>query len=161
MKKRIQVFPERCIGCRSCELACSLEKENQFKPSDSRVGLLISQTDTTCFPVVCFQCEDAPCLDACPAEAIKRNKASGIVKIFEDDCTGCGECLSACPFGNILLDREQAKAKKCDLCDGNPACVEFCPTQALQCLDRQDPFEAKKFPLNPFYTMLHDFRLKN
>jgi len=161
MRKRVYVFPEKCIGCRSCELACSMEKEEHFKPSYSRICLLISNDDTTCFPIVCFQCEDAPCLDVCPVEAIKRDEVSGIVKICEDDCTGCGRCISACPFGNLLLDQELVKAKKCDLCDGNPVCVEFCPTQALQYLDQKESLEAKRIPLNRFYTMLHDFRLKD
>lgn len=38
----------------------------------------------------------------------------------------------ACPFGNILLSLEERKAVKCELCDGDPQCVRFCVTEALQ-----------------------------
>jgi len=160
MGKGLQVYSERCIGCRSCEMACSFEKEGQFRPSLSRIGVLISQVDTVCFPVICFQCRDAPCLEACPVGAIERDGDSGVVRVNEGDCTGCGQCVSACSFGSILFDVEEGKAKKCDLCEGKPACVEFCPTHAIAYLEKKKPFRAKKAESNRFYGMLSAFRMR-
>lgn len=160
MGKGLQIYSERCTGCRSCEVACSLEKEGQFRPSLSRISTLISIDDSVCFPIVCFQCEDAPCAEACPVGAIERQGDSGVVKVNEGDCTGCGQCVSACPFGSMLFDAKKSKAKKCDLCDGKPACVEFCPTQAIQYLEQKGPFWAKKARLNRFYKVLSDLRIK-
>lgn len=160
MEKRLQIFPEKCIGCKSCEMACSLEREGQFRPSLSRINTLISQDDTVCLPVVCFQCEDAPCAEACPVDAIQREEYLGVVRVKEENCTGCGQCVSACPFGSMLFDTKEEKAKKCDLCGGNPACVEFCPTQALQYLEKNQPFFAKNALTNRFYLSLCNFRVK-
>ncbi len=160
MEKRIQIIREKCIGCRSCELACSLEKEGQFMPSHSRINILVSQDDTTCSPAVCFQCDDAPCMEACPAGALVREKQSGIVTVTEGDCTGCGQCISACPFGSLRLD-EEGIAKKCDLCEGNPACIEFCPTQAIQYLEKREPFRGKKAIPDRFQSMLSTLRTKD
>ena len=39
--------------------------------------------------------------------------------------------MLACPFGNIHFDDERGAAIKCELCGGNPRCVEYCPTGAL------------------------------
>jgi Fe-S-cluster-containing hydrogenase component 2 len=160
-KKQLKIFSERCIGCRSCELACSLEKGGQSRPGYSRIATLISQDDTVCFPIVCFQCEDVPCAEACPAGAIQRDEFSGVVRIREEDCNGCGQCISACPFGNMLFDTEKEKAKKCDLCEGKPVCLEFCPTHAIEYLEQEEPFLAAKAPPNRFYETLSKIRTKD
>jgi len=159
MGKRIQVFPEQCIGCRICELACSLEKEGQFKPSLSRISIMVSQDDTTCFPAVCLQCEDAPCVEACATGAIER-AGSGLVILEEGECTGCGQCVSACPFGSILFDEVTGKAKKCDLCRGDPVCVEFCPTRALRYGEQKEPFSAGGFSPHWYHLFLSSQRAK-
>jgi Fe-S-cluster-containing hydrogenase component 2 len=79
--------------------------------------------------VTCYQCNPAPCVDACTEEAIIRGKSDAWV-IDRDKCIGCGLCVDACPYDVIVLDSENV-AMKCDLCNGNPSCVEFCPTHAI------------------------------
>jgi Fe-S-cluster-containing hydrogenase component 2 len=92
----------------------------------------------------------------CPPDAISRN-ASGEV-VIADNCIGCGNCESNCPYGviqmakvggtqpslwkSILFGAEHEKSKdkdapkravKCDMCTnlkGGPACVRACPTGA-------------------------------
>lgn len=160
MKKRLKIFPEKCIGCRSCEIACSFEKEGQFKPSHSRIRLLISEEDGMRFLTACFQCDEAPCVKSCPVEAITKEEETGLVRVSQDICTGCGECISTCPFGGLFFDDEEGKAKKCDLCEGEPACIDFCPTGAIQYGEETGPFGSKESAFNPIYGIFSDLMKK-
>jgi len=70
-------------------------------------------------------------MESCPEKAIVRDSQTGAVKILQDKCIGCKICISACPFGIIVVDPKTREVKKCDLCDGNPACTKVCPTSAI------------------------------
>jgi tetrathionate reductase subunit B len=95
-------------------------------------------------PVVCQQCEDAPCLKACPTTAIDRGD-DGIVRIDPDKCRGHGKCEDACPYGAIYVDPVRNVADKCDFCSHRieagmePACVETCPGDTLIFGNAEDP----------------------
>jgi len=41
-------------------------------------------------------------------------------------------CSLVCPFSAIVPDRYTGKAIKCDLCQGDPACVAVCAPDALR-----------------------------
>lgn len=62
-------------------------------------------------------------------EAISRDEWGAVVVDY-DTCTGCGECVDACPYGLIDLN-DDGFAYKCDLCAGDPECVKVCQPQAL------------------------------
>jgi Fe-S-cluster-containing hydrogenase component 2 len=81
-------------------------------------------------PLVCIQCQEHPCSEACPEEAIQFDPVLSIYIVDPEKCTACGICVEVCPFRGIFVDG--AFAKKCDLCEGNPACAEVCNPQALQ-----------------------------
>lgn len=83
-------------------------------------------------PLVCRQCEDAPCMYACISGAISRNEA-GVVVTNPDKCIGCWTCVMVCPYGVIGRNMETSKAYRCDRCPDQevPACVSACPTGAL------------------------------
>jgi len=122
-----------CVGCRTCELACSFYHEKAFNPKKSRIriarkgpGISIS------YPIVCVQCPEAPCIEACPTKAIVREDGTGTVMIHEDMCIGCGACVPSCPYDAICMDPEKNIALKCDLCGGRPACVRYCPQRVLR-----------------------------
>ena len=96
--------------------------------------------------MVCQQCADAPCLEACPEEAISRDAKTDAVVVDQDLCIQCGSCVSACVIGldavaseqklAIRLDEDTQFPLKCDLCGGDPQCVKFCPTEALVFTDK-------------------------
>jgi carbon-monoxide dehydrogenase iron sulfur subunit len=95
-------------------------------------------------PLVCNQCEDAPCLTVCPTEAIHRESREGPVMLAPERCIGCKACVMACPFGMVHLGQDGITAVKCDLCadrlaEGRqPACVEACITGALEVRELED-----------------------
>jgi Fe-S-cluster-containing hydrogenase component 2 len=96
--------------------------------------------------VVCQQCADAPCLEACPEDAISCDSETDAVVVDQDLCIQCGSCVSACVIGLDAVSSEQKLAirlnddapfpLKCDLCSGDPQCVKFCPTEALVFTDK-------------------------
>ena len=140
--KAIVVDNKRCNGCRICEIFCSKKHEEKVFPRASRIRIL------PYFPgvevaAVCYQCENAACIESCPVKAIIRNE-SGFILVQEHLCTGCGICLKTCPARSIFLHPTKKIAIKCDLCGGDPECVKHCPEAAIEC--RITPFNARASP---------------
>ncbi|MCH9673548.1 MAG: molybdopterin-dependent oxidoreductase [Gammaproteobacteria bacterium] len=138
---------ERCIGCKSCEVAC--KQEHGLGPAERRNRVVwFSNPDPAANEVpqlnflalACQQCERPACLRACPTspKAITRDPHTGIVEVNETTCVGCGECVVACPYGAMGYDAIGHHAVKCDLCaerrrDGaqTTACASVCPGKAI------------------------------
>lgn len=90
---------------------------------------------------VCTHCAEAPCVPVCPHLALLRFP-DGRVELLEDRCTGCGKCISACPFRAIRRVTALDIAVKCDGCRtlaGGPACALACPSGALTMIDAPPP----------------------
>lgn len=145
MSKALVVDPSKCTSCRSCEVACSIAKEGEANLSKSRIKLVLFRDDYFYFPVVCLQCETPFCALPCPTGALVKDPDSGVVQLKADKCMGCKWCLISCPFGAITL--VDGRAAKCDLCDGDPACVRFCEVDALRYADSHDIGEARRIEL--------------
>lgn len=132
---KIVVDDGACVGCKICELICSLHHEGAFHPFLSRIQVVRDPFAGHNVPTVCAQCQHPACVDACPEDAIGVNPLTGVVVIREEACTGCGCCADACPFNtekHVLRYHPQKKVYlKCDLCDGDPQCVAWCPSGAL------------------------------
>ena len=130
MEKMVLVEPEKCTGCRICEMICSFQNSNgnTFNPYQSNIKIIKTEERGVDLPVLCLHCQDPLCVDICPMGAIKRTM-EGIVKIDQNSCRGCKACLIVCPYGAINV--VNGKMKKCELCDGDPMCVKWCPTDAI------------------------------
>jgi carbon-monoxide dehydrogenase iron sulfur subunit len=137
--KELLIRNQRCLGCRSCELACAVEHSlsrtltaavNETPRPRYRVHVAASGGD--CLPLQCRNCEEAACLNACLTGALDRDER-GIVVCTEDLCIGCLMCIMVCPFGVITIDPDSRHVIKCDRCPEReePACVAACPTGAL------------------------------
>lgn len=133
MTSFIVASAQACIGCRTCEVACALEHVTpgaEFHPR-----LKVMRLNTLSVPVMCHQCENAPCVGACPTGALTIGPER--VEASAGRCIGCQSCVTACPFGAIAIEVSAGHAPvivKCDLCTGRqsgPACVAVCPTAAL------------------------------
>jgi Fe-S-cluster-containing hydrogenase component 2 len=116
----------KCTGCRKCELACSFEKEGVFNPARSRIWIEEIGFPGIPVPLICHQCTNAPCAEACPVNAINLDADTGAYVVDADTCTGCGDCVEACPWGAIVMHPDSGIAIKCDLCGGEPKCIEAC-----------------------------------
>ena len=132
---------ERCIGCRSCEAAC--KSEHGLGPGEYRNKVTwLGDPEGGAFDfltVTCQHCERPACLRACPVnpKAIEKDPETGVVRVMENRCTGCGECVVACPYGAMGFDAIDHHSVKCDLChdrrqkDQGPACASVCPGFAI------------------------------
>jgi carbon-monoxide dehydrogenase iron sulfur subunit len=77
-------------------------------------------------PHLCFQCENYPCVEACPVAALSVSSQTGAVKVDASKCTACGLCIVACPGRVPHIHPERNHVLICDLCDGKPKCVKAC-----------------------------------
>jgi len=143
---------ERCIGCKSCEAAC--KAEHGLGPGEYRTRVAwLGDPDLGAFDfltVTCQHCDRPACLRACPVhpKAIEKDLETGVVRVIEDRCTGCGECVIACPYGAMGYDPVDHHSVKCDLChdrrsqDLTPACASVCPGFAITFGARADHLAA-------------------
>ncbi len=135
MEKVLQVDIEKCVGCRTCEVACSLKNAGESNPTRSRIRV-IRYEKTGLFhnyvPMVCQQCSNPLCMEACPVNSISRNMETGALEVDPDTCVGCRVCSMACPIGGVSIDPATDVAFKCDLCGGDPECVKYCYPEAIE-----------------------------
>jgi len=129
--KVLTADPQKCTGCRTCEVACSLKHAQVSNPARSRIRAVSWKAAEQFLPVSCQHCEEAPCLEACPREAISREPELARVVVDYSTCVGCRTCFYACPFGAMKFDPDRGRPFRCNLCDGQPLCVELCEDKAL------------------------------
>lgn len=131
MARRIVVAKELCIGCRICEIMCTLSHEEKvINPRKARIRVFTDDLNKTSFPLVCNQCLDTPCMETCPSGAIEIDDDLKIPLVRQDRCIGCRRCVEICPSEAMFFDPATKTAMKCDLCGGTPQCVEYCPVLA-------------------------------
>lgn len=167
----------KCQGYRDCVSAC-VRENNQGRDSQVQYIRVLEMDKGTAnletsehyydpeavpvddkyyLPVQCMQCDDPPCVKACPVEATWM-EPDGIVVVDYDWCIGCRYCMTACPYWarhfnwnepeispqeinpntHYLGNRPRPKGvvEKCHFCmqrtrkGEQPACQEACPTGA-------------------------------
>jgi Fe-S-cluster-containing dehydrogenase component/formate-dependent nitrite reductase membrane component NrfD len=138
----------KCIGCHACTTAC--KSENEVPLSVTRT--YVKSVDVGVYPAArrtfqvtrCNQCDDPPCVHACPTSAMHR-RPDGIVDFDKSVCIGCKACIAACPYDAIFINPEDHSAEKCNFCAHRldmglePACVVVCPVEAILVGDLRDP----------------------
>ena len=143
LRKFVSVNPSKCTGCGICEYACTLEKgETVSNPLRSRIRV-VRMTPLFNFALACRFCEDAKCVTACPEKALVQSEETGVIMVKEKKCKGCDWCIQACPHGGITIHPDTGIAIACDLCEGEPKCVEFCPEEALELVSTDTEAEER------------------
>ena len=155
----------KCIGCKACQVAC-MEWNDLRDEVGTNHGVYDNPLDLTDkswtvmrFSEVeveqgklewlirkdgCMHCADPGCLKACPAPGAIVQYSNGIVDFHEENCIGCGYCITGCPFNIPRISKKDSKAYKCTLCSDRvsvglePACVKTCPTGALVFGSKED-----------------------
>lgn len=144
MIKIMVVDHQRCTGCRLCEMVCSVKKEGVSDPARARIHVIKWEMEGLYVPMFCQHCEEPLCAAVCPVRAIERDENSGMVQVDRDRCVGCRSCISACPFGAIGWDENRKRVFRCDLCHGDPTCVKYCQTKAIEFVDAERAVLIKK-----------------
>ena len=141
---------ERCIDCRACLVACSVE--NKVPMDHTRIwvhdlGLKgeFPDLERTFVPYNCMHCENPPCVDVCVSGATYKDPENGLVLVDQEACIGCGFCVEACPYDSRYLDEERGVMDKCNAClqrvevGQKPACVTTCLGGSRMFGDLNDP----------------------
>ncbi len=162
MEKNIFVFNKnQCVGCQACSVACINENEFQHaghwkkvyssnKPQYPNLPLFY-------LSLSCNHCDEAPCMQHCPALAYYRDDHTGAVLHDADKCIGCKLCTWACPYDAPVFNPRSGIIEKCTFCNERigeglkPACANLCPTGALdfarQEFSNQQAFESSPVPV--------------
>jgi carbon-monoxide dehydrogenase iron sulfur subunit len=149
--KKIYCDISKCVGCKSCEIACAVEhsqSKNIFIAiKESPLPKKRVKTESLGSRIIslhCQHCEEAPCVKACMSGALSKDPILGAILHDREKCVGCWMCVMVCPFGAIVRDIENHIAVKCDLCPDREdyACVVACPTRALF-VGTKEEFEKK------------------
>lgn len=135
----------KCIGCRTCHLACKdlhgLGLGSTFRKVRAFEVGTYPETDGFRYSSSCNHCENATCIKSCSTGAIFRDN-DGTVQLNADICIGCKKCMANCPFDAINIVAHSTNKRrivgKCDSCKAlrdagkNPICVDSC---LMRCLD--------------------------
>ncbi|AEF94177.1 4Fe-4S ferredoxin iron-sulfur binding domain-containing protein [Desulfotomaculum nigrificans CO-1-SRB] len=122
---RIALNEARCSGCRTCQVICSLHNFAENNPKKAAVKIVGHFPAPGRFEIkICNQC--GVCAAVCQFEAIAEK--DGVYVIDREKCTGCGECIEACPSNAMVKHPAETAPIKCVACG---ECVTLCQRGAL------------------------------
>ncbi|MFO7852045.1 MAG: 4Fe-4S dicluster domain-containing protein [Bacteroidota bacterium] len=145
MSKKIVIDMMKCRNCNSCEVQCSYHHH----PGNNGMMPLLEKA---AFNFTCRRCEDAPCIDVCPVDALEKD-SNGVVIRSANLCVACKSCVMACPFGTMMNNFFEVCKSVCDYCGMNDhpvklLCIETCPENALSLEDIDEDPEQNLHKLN-------------
>jgi len=140
----------RCIDCRACLVACSVENNvpmihTRIWVKDSGVKGQFPGLQRTFVPYNCMHCDHPPCVEVCVSGATYKDPNTGLVLVDPEACIGCGFCVEACPYDARYLDEARGVVDKCNAClqrvevGQQPACVATCVGGSRLFGDLNDP----------------------
>ncbi|HEY6007883.1 MAG TPA: 4Fe-4S dicluster domain-containing protein [Geobacteraceae bacterium] len=166
----------RCIGCRSCQVACKEWNRLPAEPTKNRGSfenppdLSVNTYNKVRFIEVaeprngvdwyflsqrCMHCGDPACVKVCPSGGLSRNEI-GAVTADRSKCIGCQSCRAACPFDVPRYGKDK-KMAKCHLCNDRivnglePACAKACGPRAIRFGQWDDLLKEARATTRPVY----------
>jgi len=136
--------------------------EAVFYPVPNSNGLKTIR-ELAVFRFTCRRCEDAPCIAACPADALEKDE-DDIITRYTNLCVSCKSCVTICPFGTMMTDffkHHRNKDLYFDLTDSYELerFIEACPPGTVTITDMKEPFEENIYKLND-KVLIKDFIYK-
>jgi tetrathionate reductase subunit B len=164
MAKKVFVIDiAKCNGCHSCQIVCKDEHvTNDWTPIakpqpdtgqfwielTEKVRGTVPKVKVAYRPHLCMHCDKAPCITSCAVPGALYQRDDGLVIIDPVKCTGCKNCVDACPYEAIFFNDGLNIAQKCTGCahlldDGwtEPRCADACPTLAIKMMDEDEAQE--------------------
>lgn len=130
----------KCVGCHACVVACQIENGKDQNTPWREISTFNSfqhpKLPVFHYSLACNHCEDAPCMNSCPALAYSKDTL-GNIKHHANKCIGCKYCTWTCPYNAPNFVKQNGVVEKCTLCQHRlednlkPACANLCPTGAL------------------------------
>ncbi|MCD6264090.1 4Fe-4S dicluster domain-containing protein [Candidatus Bathyarchaeota archaeon] len=142
MQKVLIYDPDKCTGCRYCEIACAYYHFKTFNFERAHLHVIFDEEKRAFEAIYCHHCDEPICAAACPSDAISKDEETGWVRINPSVCIGCKTCIVVCPLSAPWFNETFHVSMKCDFCNGEPQCARFCPPQAIRVVTRE---EALKF----------------
>jgi len=145
MAKKLIIDLTKCRECEECTVECLYDNH----PVNNGMKSLL---ELASFKFTCRRCEDAPCIEVCPADALERNN-EGVVERAINLCIACKSCVAICPFGTLLNHFFEKLHPVCDLCQFDDdtdtlKCIDTCPKDAVKFTNEEPDEEKNIFELN-------------
>ena len=155
--KEFFLDPQRCIGCKACEMACAECETNGQLPM-IHIDYVDRFINTQTSVQVCMHCEDPVCARVCPAVAIEKDEFGIVHSASTARCIACSNCVNACPFGVPRKIEPMDLMMKCNMCydrtsaGKKPMCATVCPSGALYFGTREEITRKRpgSTPVNTF-----------
>lgn len=128
--KKLLIDLDICSKCEECGMICSYLQH----PGNNGITSL---REFAHFAIVCRRCDDAPCVNSCPWEALEM-QSYNMLKRYMMRCTSCKSCSHACPFGVIYPETIPFIISRCDFCLGRlkgedmPICLQSCTDSGIK-----------------------------
>jgi len=69
MSRKLTVVPEKCSGCKLCEVVCSINRFGINNPKKSCIRVMVVYPHPVIrMPIICRQCKVPKCQENCPQE---------------------------------------------------------------------------------------------
>jgi Fe-S-cluster-containing dehydrogenase component/DMSO reductase anchor subunit len=162
LKTQFVLDQNKCVACQACVIACKLENETSqlWRQVYTFNARQLEYLPLFHLSLACNHCDDAPCMQNCPALAYQRDLLTGAILHLEDKCIGCQYCTWACPYSAPKYNASKGIVEKCNFCidrlhqNLKPACVTACPTGALDISQSESAIQYHEA------TAFHDFGIK-
>ena len=141
--KEIRVDLDKCIGCRSCEVACSAfharPRYSSINPARSRIRVVMDELSDLYVPIRAG--------DYTKAECTGRN----VYTINGKQYSECSFCGVSCPSRDLFKEPDSGLPLKCDMCEDDPPqkeplCVQVCRVDALTYHEREEEVAEEPGP---------------